>query len=289
MSKQYSDARQIVLADGRKLGFAEYGDPKGKPLFFFHGWPGSRLSGIETDHAAKKLHVRVISTDRPGIGLSDYKKNGTLLNWPDDVLELADQLKINRFSVVGVSGGGPYAAVCAYKIPHRLIRVGIVVGLAPPYIPGLLDGTSLLARLGWENYARVPLLKELSVLLHYFNAKYGPSLGLYRFMFGAKADRKVFSDIRVRESARRSYQESFRQGIKGILLDLKIYTTEWGFPLSKINVPVYLWYGAKDKNVSLEMGKYYQSQIPNSKLFIDPNGGHLFRNEHEEEIIKRLM
>src|SRR3989344_8459465 len=98
------------LRDGRILGYAEYGDPEGKPVFFFHGWPGARFSGKETDEAGKKSGVRIISTDRPGIGLSTYKKDRKLLDWPDDVAQLADYLKIKKFSLMGVSGGGPYAA-----------------------------------------------------------------------------------------------------------------------------------------------------------------------------------
>ena len=77
----------ITLKDGRKFSYIEYGDPKGKPLFFFHGWPGSRFAGKEADEAGKKLGVRIISTDRPGIGLSDFKKNRKLLDWPDDIVE----------------------------------------------------------------------------------------------------------------------------------------------------------------------------------------------------------
>src|SRR4051794_27325018 len=103
----------IILQDGRKLGYAEYGDLEGKPLFYFHGWPVSRLSGKSWDKAAKKLKVRFIAIDRPGIGLSDYKKDRKLLDWDSDVTELADQLKIKKISVLGQSGGGPYAAVCA--------------------------------------------------------------------------------------------------------------------------------------------------------------------------------
>lgn len=91
------------LRDGRVLGYAEYGNPNGKPVFFFHGWPGSRFSGKETDEAGKKLGIRIISTDRPGIGLSIYKIDRKLLDWPDDVIELADYLKIKKFSLMSVS------------------------------------------------------------------------------------------------------------------------------------------------------------------------------------------
>lgn len=79
-------SRVFKLNDGRKLGFVEYGNPQGKPLFFFHGWPGSRFSGKETDKAAKNIGVRIISVDRPGIGLSDFKKDRQLLDWPYDVI-----------------------------------------------------------------------------------------------------------------------------------------------------------------------------------------------------------
>jgi hypothetical protein len=34
----------LRLGDGRLLGYAEYGDLEGKPLFFSHGTPGSRLA-----------------------------------------------------------------------------------------------------------------------------------------------------------------------------------------------------------------------------------------------------
>lgn len=121
----------IKLKDGRKLGYAEYGTSHGKPLLFFHGWPSSRLHAKYLDPLAKKLKIRIIAPDRSGFGLSDYQSNRTLLDWPGDVVELADKLKIRKFAIVGISGGGPYAAVTAYKIPHRITKAGIVIGLGP--------------------------------------------------------------------------------------------------------------------------------------------------------------
>lgn len=219
----------------------------------------------------------------------NFKKNRKLLDWPNDVLQIANQLKIDKFSIIGVSGGGPYAAVCAYKISNRLKKVGIVVGLAPTYIEGLLEGTSELSKLGWRNYARFPLLGKLSSWLHYINAKCGPSLGLHRFMFGAKADRKIFSNAEVRRITRRAYQEAFRSGYKGVELDLKLYTNDWGFNLRDIKSKVFLFYGKDDKNVSIKMGRYYASQIQNSKLVVYSKEGHLISKTHAEEILRTLI
>jgi pimeloyl-ACP methyl ester carboxylesterase len=282
------NSRIFTLKDGRKLGFLEYGDSKGKPLFFFHGWPGSRFSGKETDEAGKKLGIRIISTDRPGIGLSTYKKDRKLFDWPDDVIELADYFGIKKFSIMGVSGGGPYVAVCAYKIPDRVIKAGIVVGLAPIYVKGNLDGMALQGKLGWANYHRFPLLCTLAALGTAIQFRYFPVFGAL-IAFPTKQDRLLYQEaIKNKAGEEIGTKEAFHQGTKGVIQELKIYTDYWGFEIKDIKAEVYLWYGVKDRCVSMNMGRYYKSQIKDSKLFIDPNGGHLSRYKFEDKILKTL-
>lgn len=284
---QLNKSKTIQLKDGRKLGFIEYGDSEGKPIFFFHGWPGSRYSGKEADEAAKKISVRVISTDRPGIGLSDFKKDRKLLDWPDDVVELADYLMIKRFSLMGVSGGGPYAAVCAYKIPQRIIKTGIIVGLAPVHVKGNLDGMAFQGRIGWANYHKFPFTRYIGTFSSYFLFRF-PLLGS-KFALPTKQDRLLYQEtVKNREGKESGVKEAFRQGIKGAEQELKIYTDDWGFELKDIKAKVYLWYGAKDRCVSLNMGKYYNSQISGSKLFIEPEWSHLSRYNFEEKILRIL-
>jgi pimeloyl-ACP methyl ester carboxylesterase len=129
MSIKYQN--NLSLSDGRKLGFAEFGEMQGKPVFYFHGFPGSRLEARLAEKISRDSHIRFIGIDRPGFGVSGFKPKRTLLDWPDDVIELADALGIDRFSTLGVSGGGPFAAACAHQIPDRLISVGIVCGMGP--------------------------------------------------------------------------------------------------------------------------------------------------------------
>lgn len=275
----------ITLKDGRRLGYCEYGDPKGKPLFYFHGWPGCRLMVLETNKAAKKMGIRVISADRPGYGLSDYKEDRALLDWPEDVSELADQLKIKKFAVMGVSGGGPYAAVCAFKMPERITKVGIVVGLGPSSIKGAFDGLAKLNKFSWESYNIIPGFRQMAAFLYVIMLKFFPQLT--GIGFGAKVDRQI-NKGQFKQMMIRSLKESFRQGSKGPAWDLKIYTSPWGFKVKDIKSKVYLWYGDADKNVSLNMGKYYASHIKGSKLTIYPGEGHFCRVNHEEEILKTL-
>jgi pimeloyl-ACP methyl ester carboxylesterase len=129
--------QQVQLPDGRRLGFDEYGAPDGKPLFYFHGSPSSRLEfALFGDEAlVQSLDARLIVADRPGVGLSDFQPDRRLLDWSRDVLALADQLGIGRFSILAYSLGGPYGLACAFSIPERLERVGIVSGAAPTSKP----------------------------------------------------------------------------------------------------------------------------------------------------------
>lgn len=278
----------MTLKDGRRLGYIEYGNPNGNPIFFFHGWPGSRYAGKETDEAAKKLKIRVISTDRPGMGLSTFKPNRKLLDWPDDVLELADYLKVEKFSLMGVSGGGPYVAACCYKIPERITKAGIVVGLAPVGVSGNLDGVGLNGRLGWSNYHRLPITRTIGSLGAAIQYKYFPPLGSL-INFSSKEDRRIYNQLRFQIGDENSAKEAFAQGINGPREELRIYTDDWGFDLREIKTKVFLWYGAKDKQVSLNQGKYYHKQIKGSKLYIDKEASHLSRYNFEERILKTII
>jgi pimeloyl-ACP methyl ester carboxylesterase len=107
--------RTIRLRDGRRLGYAGWGDAGGQPLLYFHGWPGARVEGRLADEAARVRGVHLIGIDRPGMGLSDFQPRRTLVDWPDDVLQLAAALTLERFAVLGISDGGPYAAACAWN------------------------------------------------------------------------------------------------------------------------------------------------------------------------------
>src|SRR5436305_1966425 len=101
-------AETMVLRDGRTLGYAEFGDLSGKPLFFFHGGGDSRLQRHHDDSIAASLSIRLITVDRPGVGLSSFKRGRTLADWADDIAQLADSLKFDRFSLLGYSMGGPH-------------------------------------------------------------------------------------------------------------------------------------------------------------------------------------
>ncbi len=285
LRKLDSNDRTIKLSDGRLLGYREYGAPTGKPLLFFHGWPSSRFHGSTVDEVAKEQNIRVISLDRPGHGLSDYQNHRTLLDWPNDVLELVHQLRIKRFSILGVSGGGPYVAVCAYKIPEQIEKAGIVVGLAPTYVPGNLNGMKLYNKLAWSSYSKHIVFAYLACYLHYYSARFFPRLLSIGYM--TSQDKQII--YALKNTYPSEALEPFRKEIRGTIQDLEIYSHDWGFKIEDIKKEIFLWYGENDKNVPKVMGEYYAKHLPKNKVMFYKNEGHLIIRRHATEILTTLF
>lgn len=113
--KSRNNAAAIELPGGGRLGVAEYGRPDGRPIFYFHGVPGSRLEASLADRIGNDLGIRIVSFDRPGMGLSTFRRERKIPDIALDVKHLADTLGIGKFSVLGASGGAPYALACGIR------------------------------------------------------------------------------------------------------------------------------------------------------------------------------
>ena len=280
----------LRLRDGRLLGYAEYGDPEGKPAFFFHGMPGSRLEGRFGHDAAKKLGIRVVAIDRPGYGLSDFKPRRTFVDWPDDVVELADALKIDRFSVAGVSGGGPYVAACALKIPQRLTAAGIISGVGPFDVPGATEGMSRQNRLIFGMARRLPWLVSLPYWLMAQGARRFPDRVTSLMLRSLpEPDKAVLARPEIRALFIEDTAEAFRSGGRGAAWESVLYARPWGFRLEDITMEVHLWQGEEDVNVPPSMGRYQAEAIPNCRPTFYPGEGHLLIVDRMEEILAALF
>jgi len=283
----------IKLKDGRNLGYADLGNLEAKPLFHFHGFPGSRLEvAIFADRVVQN-NIRLIGIDRPGMGLSDFKKDRTILDWPDDVVELADALGIDKFAIEGISGGGPYAAACAYKIPDRLTTCGIISGLGPIDLE-VEEKIKSIRRLSFV-IRRMPWLFKLMISLQ--------SRGLKDLEKAEKKmretikkfpeqDREVMNDPKLLPLFIRESAEAFRQGNKGAFYEGKLYAKPWGFSPEDISpkLKMYIWHGEVDEAVPVAMGRGMCKAIPNCEGKFYPNDGHystIFK--YFEDIISTLI
>jgi pimeloyl-ACP methyl ester carboxylesterase len=266
---------RITLSDGRKLGFVEFGDLKGKPVFYFHGFPGSRLEAKLAERISRDSHVRFIGIDRPGFGLSEFKPDRRLMDWPDDVIELADALGIDRFSILGVSGGGPYAAACACKIPDRLDAVGIICGMGPVDVPGLMRDMPWMYRQGLRLAGRFPgITTALYSFAAFFFRNYPERM--LSFLSGkvAKPDKIALKNNELIKILSASFREAFRNSLRRPATDVVLYSRPWGFALKDIDIDVHLWHGEKDRIVPPEMGCYLAQTIPNCRATFYADEGH---------------
>jgi pimeloyl-ACP methyl ester carboxylesterase len=287
---QKTDGR-IYLGDGRRLAYAEYGDPQGKPLFYCHGFPASRFEAALLDPAARKAQVRIVAADRPGCGLSDFQPHRQIGDWPGDVVELADALGIDRFAIVGVSGGGPYALACARKIPQRLTAVGVVCGLGPVNESRALRDMLWSRRLVFSLARRTPWLLRLSyaaVLRPLLRRRPTAILSIIE-RTPVLPDRRVLERPETRRVLLASIQEAFRGGSRGILYELSLYTREWDFRPQEIALTVDLWHGEADPIVPVVHARILAKQLPRVRPVILPGEGHFsLPIIHMERILRAL-
>jgi pimeloyl-ACP methyl ester carboxylesterase len=284
---------RIRLKDGRTLAYATYGDPQGKPVLHFHGTPSSRMEGNLplVDESATRLGIRLIVPDRPGMGLSDSRPGRTLLDWPDDVLELADALGLGRFAVVGLSGGGPYVAACAYQIPQRLTAAGIISGVSPLDVPHALQGMDRSDRQMFGLAGRAPWLLRLVFWYTARELRRNPDRALAQMAVELSApDQAVLAESDIKGAFVQTSLEAFRQGARGATWDCVLFARPWGFRPQDIRVPVYLWHGEVDTTCPISMGRYMAGAIPGCRAHFLPQEGHYsLIARHYEELLRALV
>lgn len=279
------NAKHVRLTDGRHLAFAEYGPANGEVIIAFHCIPGSRLEQIGDSALLTELNIRLIVVDRPGYGRSDFQPDRQLLDWPDDVSQLANALHLDRFSILGFSGGGAHAAACAFRIPQRLNHVALIGSTAPFDAPGVLEGmlpaNRALFELAAADYQQVeqqlaPVATTPEAVLGLLEA---PAPGPDKAIFAGESFRSMYID---------NLAESLRQGLEGFAYDMSLIARPWGFDPAGIEVDVSLWHGEEDINTPLAMGHYLANTIPQCQAQFVPDAGHWLMFAHSRDILQRL-
>jgi pimeloyl-ACP methyl ester carboxylesterase len=268
--------QQYTLRDGRRLGFAQYGDLAGTPVFYFHGWPSSRLEARVATELSARLRLRLIAPDRPGYGLSDFSPDRSISQWADDVADLASALGLERFAVLGISGGGPYAAVCAAALLGRINVALLVCSLSPLDAPGATDGMVSVNRWLLSMARNTPwLAQKLAASL--LRSIWGNGDQVIPEQIAsqlAAPDKQTLKDQRLCDALIASSKEGLRPGMQGAAWDGFLFARPWGFRLEDIRVPVHLWYAGRDVIVPPTMGQHLARAIPNCQVKFYPEDGH---------------
>lgn len=269
----------VRVSTDHRLSCCEYGDSNGEPVFYFHGTPGSRYEPAFGDQAAKTFGYRIIALDRPGIGQSQYMKGRKLLDWPQDVRDVAERLGINRFGVIGASGGGPYALACCYAMPERIAFSALMGSWGPVAAePALWQDMAPLDQFFAKLSSRAPWAFYAPFALIGYAAKWMSPQGFAKFLQSSMsaADQRLMADEQMARFFAEDMQEAFRQGVRGPADDAIILYRAWGFEVGEIEVAVHLFHGEQDRFAPYSHAVYLDERLAQSTLHVYPREGHLF-------------
>ena len=275
MERERREHQAIRLADGRLLGFAEYGDPAGTAVVLCHREVGSRLLGRALGPAALELGLRIVAPDRPGIGFSDHRPDGTIAGWPDDVVELTGELAVDRFSVVGVAGGAAYALACAARLGARISGVALASPALPVSMTEYPPGTPRLQRVLSESALRAPWTIRPAMTLLAQASRRSPEQAVGRMEASAgEADRPVFARPEIRVLLAQSMAETFRSGTRGAAHDLRLLAADWGLALDLVTADVDVWHGATGTQGASVNVRRLADDLPRCRLHEVAGAGH---------------
>jgi pimeloyl-ACP methyl ester carboxylesterase len=214
------------------------------------------------------------------------------LDWPDDVVELADALGFEKFPIVGGSGGVPATLACAYKIPERLSAVGVLFGPRPIDSPGATNGWSRSRRIQAFLEQNGPFwLPRIAMLMVSRIMRDDPEKALSKmFEELPPSDRATMDDPKAKKQYIMTIREAFRTGPDGVTLDKILTMKPWGFKLEDIFIEIHLWHGEADSVVPPAMGHYLADTIPNCQARFIPKEGHFsLLPNHAQEILEVLV
>jgi len=282
----------VAVRSDRRLSYAEFGTPRGAAIFWLHGTPGGRRQiPIEARAFAEANDVRLIGIDRPGIGTSTPHLYDNVLDWVGDLEVLADNLGIDTFRVIGLSGGGPYALAAGAALPDRVHGVGVLGGVAPtkgsdairgglvevaPYAAPILQAT------------RIPLSFALAAAIRLVRPLAGLGLDGY-----AAVQPQGDKDLLHRPEFKAMFLDDLLNGARfqvgAPLADIILFTRHWGFEAADVRVPVRWWHGDADHIIPFAHGVHMVERLPDAVFATIDGESHLGGLGAATEVLQTLM
>lgn len=269
----------VLVGSDRRLGFAEFGDPQGRAIFWLHGTPGARRQiPVEARVFAEQNRIRLIGVDRPGIGSSSPYEYEKVIDFAGDLRVIADTLGIDKMEIIGLSGGGPYTLGCAAAMPDRVVAVGILGGVAPTRGPDGIGG-GVMGKVGLPV---APLLEHVGTslsfvatgLIRLIKPVAEPALYLYASI-SPEGDRRLLVRPEFKAMFLDDLLNGSRKQLAAPFADVVVFARDWGFRLDEVKVPVRWWHGDCDHIVPFEHGEHVVALLPDAEFYPLPGESHL--------------
>ena len=282
----------VAVGDDRQIGFAEFGDPRGRAVFWLHGTPGARRQiPVEARVYAERNHIRLIGVDRPGIGSSTPFQYENVLAFADDLRTIADVLGIDKMAIIGLSGGGPYTLACAAAMPERVVAVGVLGGVAPAVGAERIGGGAMAlgsAMAPFMPFIGLPLRLAGVSLIRVAKPFADRAIDVYGRV-SPVGDRQLLARPEFKAMFLDDLLNGSRKQMAAPFADVVVFAKDWGFRLDEVKVPVRWWHGDKDHIIPFAHGEHVVALLPDAELYTLPGESHLAGLGYAEEILDRLM
>ena len=284
--------RTLRLDDGRRLAWREYGDLGGAPCVYLTGTPASSLAGAGLHEPALAAGVHLLSIDKPGYGSSDFDPNRSLLSAADESRQLADHVDVDRFAVLGQSGGGPFALATAWAMSGRITTAVIACGLAPwgeglDLKPPMQGGLRLMLRLARS--APVLLRPLLAATRRRIQRPDIATTALDEALAKAVPAERDSALVRTATLATiPAIREALQHGPAAAIQELRIATHDWPFDRADIACHVDIVHGELDTNVPVVNARSNAATIPDSTLHLFADLAHS-ASAAQSPLIMRLI
>lgn len=282
--------QRVKLPDGRSIAFRCFGDPAGYPVLALHGTPGSALKFAMADAAALEAGLCMISPDRWGYGGTDPHPRPTLSAFADDMSEFSDALGLERMAVLGVSGGGPFAAAVASKLGNRVSAVALVAPVGP--IAGTAAGTPAASALSpfhvfaFRGLPRAPGAIRMAFLgFRALLGRNGPLAMRIATSRAARVDRRMACQPYERQSLIDAFREGLAPGADGPVIDMRLFGRRWDIDPARIAARTRLWIGDADRHVPQAAARLLAGRIATCELLALEGAGHYWVMQHMPEVL----
>jgi pimeloyl-ACP methyl ester carboxylesterase len=282
----------VAVGDDRQIGFAEFGDPQGRAVFWLHGTPGARRQiPVEARFYAERRHIRLIGIDRPGIGSSTPHQYPNVLAFAEDLRTIADVLGIDDMAVIGLSGGGPYALACGAAMPDRVKVAGVLGGVAPTVGPDAIGGGAMSLGSVIAPFMPViglPLRLAAVGLIRMIRPLGSPAIDAYGRV-SPVGDRRLLARPEFKAMFLDDLLNGSRKQMAAPFADVVVFAKHWGFRLDQVRVPVRWWHGDEDHIIPFNHGRHVVASLPDAQLYTLPGESHLAGLGYAEDILDELM
>jgi pimeloyl-ACP methyl ester carboxylesterase len=245
----------VPTSDGRKLHAYDTGGA-GLVVMWHHGTPniGTPPAPLFTPG------VRWIAYDRPNYGGSTALPGRRIGSAAADAAVVADALGVDRFAVLGHSGGGPHALACAALLPERVTAAVSISGMAPFDAPGL----------DW--FAGMGPMSEKTLRAA------AASRAARAAIEGGEPD-FLPADWAALEGAWGWFGSVVAPAVAGgpaaAIDDDMCYVTPWGFDPADVRAPTLVLHGEGDLVIPATHGAWLAGRLPSAELRVVPGAGHI--------------